>query len=747
MLVWLLPLALAALTGCPPRKAPVQEGPPPAVRPLAEQIAAVNDNLAGITRTLSGGGISVSTRIHEDGKEHRYDLDGWIRFLPPRFLYFDFSHLGMTSAVHIGSNNDMFWVWVRPEQNRLWWGRWADLQPADTSQLPLAPDMILAAMGLAPLPTTEAGLAGPRAEASDHRYTKLRYYAGGQKGPWLQREYWLDRYPPFLPRVVIFYEPGQKIKMLANLDDYQPVAESAVYIARDVRMTWPKENDSLHIRLGKLRFDEGITAESPAFQLIKERVPIKPDRWERVTEEGEVDEGADAMTAPVTAAAASAPAADTEPATSTQSTASTKPAPAAAPVTSDNEALPEVPAAQACEPVTAEPDRAPSVAPTTQPASTAPASRPTGLVKYQDGVFIDWGSRQVLLAGQVVLREGDLELFACSPNTKEHESIVCVMCQPRHMFEALGLIGLEPGRPPLYDNRAQSVVPATGDRLDIRVRWTEGNTVRTVPIWQWLWNRQENRPAGRVEWVFSGSMPTQDGYLLADLDGTIITVVDFESALVSVPASHTSANEDLWLRANTAQIPPVGTAVTVIVRAAESRLTFRLDGLGGLYVNGRQSTLRQAIEAARRQLGATGPGDGASQVEAVLEYDPGIADIQVEQLVMGLRQAGLSDLAVRPARPAQAVAEASGSGSATRDATADLATFAPLEQQGAAVLQVLSDLGRQLPSAMDSLTKSWQTKYIHISERATAAGRAAAGAARALEAMQGPAGQAPQQEP
>lgn len=297
-----LVVGLVALTGCPPPKGLSTEVPPPPLRPVAEQVAAVNRNVAGITRTLSGGGINVSSKIQDEGKTHRYDLDGKIRFLPPRFLYFDLSHLGVPSAVHIGSNDEQFWVWVKPEQNKLWYGRWADLHPADTKHMPLAPDMILSAMGLAPLPTAGSGLVGPMPRVDDHRYYKLLYSAGGENGLWIQREYWLDRYPPFLPRVVVFREPDGQVQMQATLDDYQSVEGSPVYVARDVRMIWPKEDDSLRIRFGKLKFDEKTTADSPAFispDKNSRRVPVPRSRWIAVTEEGVDEDEPAAATEPI----------------------------------------------------------------------------------------------------------------------------------------------------------------------------------------------------------------------------------------------------------------------------------------------------------------------------------------------------------------------------------------------------------------------------------------------------------------
>ncbi len=280
----LLAFSLVALTGCPPRPGRPIQMPPPPLRSLAQNVATVNNNVDGIIETLAGNAIGISATIHDDGSVHHYDLSGKLRFLPPRNLYLDLSHLGAPSAVHIGSNEQRFWVWVKPEQNRLWWGTWADLRPAGISDMPLPPDMILAAMGLSRLPGPGSFLRGPVPQAEDQRYYKLLYLTGGSNGLWIEREYWLDRYPPFLPRVILFRQPDGRVRMQARLDDYRPVSNSAVYIARDIRMLWPTQRDSLRMRLGRLAFDAKLTAGSRAYQWPA-NPPVPADRWVDVTEE------------------------------------------------------------------------------------------------------------------------------------------------------------------------------------------------------------------------------------------------------------------------------------------------------------------------------------------------------------------------------------------------------------------------------------------------------------------------------
>src|SRR5262249_41080401 len=81
-----------------------------------------------------------------------------------------------------------------------------------------------------------------------------------------------------------------------------------------------------------------------------------------------------------------------------------------------------------------------------------PATQPTGkVVRFAEGVSIDWGRKQVEIDSQVVLRDGVLELLACSRGTKEHESILQIRARPQNVYQALGMLGLPDGQPPRFD--------------------------------------------------------------------------------------------------------------------------------------------------------------------------------------------------------------------------------------------------------------------------------------------------------
>ena len=122
------------------------------------------------------------------------------------------------------------------------------------------------------------------------------------------------------------------------------------------------------------------------------------------------------------------------------------------------------------------------------PARQQGAAAPPALraVEYQPGIVIDYPANQVLVDAEIVLRQGVLELLACCPHTKEHESILRVLVRPLHVYEALGLLGVQPGRPPGWDPKHQTRIPPRGDPLEIVIRYPAASGMVEVNAWDWM---------------------------------------------------------------------------------------------------------------------------------------------------------------------------------------------------------------------------------------------------------------------
>ncbi|MHC5110006.1 MAG: YdjY domain-containing protein [Planctomycetota bacterium] len=189
---------------------------------------------------------------------------------------------------------------------------------------------------------------------------------------------------------------------------------------------------------------------------------------------------------------------------------------------------------------------------------------------FAPGVTIDWTRKQVEVETTVVLREGPLELVVCTPGTREHESILVTKAAPARIYQAMGLVGLEPGSPVRYDKANEKLIPPSGQRLELEVSYQSGGKQHQHPIDRWLLDAKGKKPGKKVRWVFAGSLVLDDGRFGADADGTVVCVVDFMTGLIAVDTLHVADNDALWLMANPKTIPPAKTDVRLIIKAARS---------------------------------------------------------------------------------------------------------------------------------------------------------------------------------
>lgn len=225
------------------------------------------------------------------------------------------------------------------------------------------------------------------------------------------------------------------------------------------------------------------------------------------------------------------------------------------------------------------------------------STRAERIIDYGPGVRINWRLRQIELAGVIVQRDAPLELFACSGPAKQHESVVRLAARPQHIFEALGLIGLTPGRPATWDEHTRSAIDAAGDPVDVQVQWSGPRSVMTADARQWMQDAATGESLRDTRWLFTGSYRLEDGRFAADLDGAVVAVVGFPSAVVTLvrvaperwsaaaasrprrpgdsgdapPGVYANKPDDLDLMADPEGIPPLGTPVTVILRPWQPR--------------------------------------------------------------------------------------------------------------------------------------------------------------------------------
>jgi hypothetical protein len=218
------------------------------------------------------------------------------------------------------------------------------------------------------------------------------------------------------------------------------------------------------------------------------------------------------------------------------------------------------------EPAAVAPDG--EVASEKSPAKRPLSKDPPGMKRLMPeyDVWIDPKNKRVVMDGTVVLREGQLEMFACPLGTKEHESIVAVDTKAYAVHAALLAVGAEVGTPVQFQPEYK---PATGAEIDIELVYRDAQgKVHRDRAQDWIRNVKTGK-AMELPWVFAGSgfwTDEADGrkYYMAE-QGDFICVSNFPSAMLDLPVESSQDNAQLLHEAFTDHIPPLGTRVRLVL--------------------------------------------------------------------------------------------------------------------------------------------------------------------------------------
>jgi hypothetical protein len=182
-------------------------------------------------------------------------------------------------------------------------------------------------------------------------------------------------------------------------------------------------------------------------------------------------------------------------------------------------------------------------------------------------VWIDPQEKAVLVDGQISLREGMLEMFACTRNTKEHESVVSANTKAFLVHAALLRLGAQPGHPAQF---VPEFKPPTGTEIDVLVHWVDpSGQAHTQRAQEWVKDIRTGK-AMTHPWVFAGSRfwtdeETGKQYYQAEA-GDFICVSNFGTAMLDIPVSSSQSNQELAFEAFTEHIPPLGAPVRLVLK-------------------------------------------------------------------------------------------------------------------------------------------------------------------------------------
>jgi hypothetical protein len=232
-----------------------------------------------------------------------------------------------------------------------------------------------------------------------------------------------------------------------------------------------------------------------------------------------------------------------------------------------------------------------TITPTANPADNPNTNEctptpPADLRQVFDHVRISRSHRFVEFDGIVPLDAHDeqtpdvyLELLACTPDTREHESLVMTRAKPSHLHAALLLIGLEPGTPGTWKRVGTSFepVPPTGSPVTVTITYTApNNTTSTAAATDWIIDQRTGTALAGADWIFAGSRIVEyrgQAFYDADGTGTVVGLTTFGSEVVSwgdVFSHQAAIQEPSWI-ANDSLVPAQGTPVVVRITAIDAR--------------------------------------------------------------------------------------------------------------------------------------------------------------------------------
>lgn len=186
-------------------------------------------------------------------------------------------------------------------------------------------------------------------------------------------------------------------------------------------------------------------------------------------------------------------------------------------------------------------------------------------------VLLDHKRREVTIPCELNMDSGLLEYLLVSEQGKRHESLLWTRCEPIQVHSALLLLRAR-GAPSnrvarLPSQEAPGLRPTAeqlpGDRVVVRVEWTNGLDRVVRPAGELVFNTHARRSPLQGPWVFNGSFLEQAGFA-AQLSGSLISLVTDPGALInSLAAGH--ERDDVWIP-HAGFLPPLKTTVRVVIQ-------------------------------------------------------------------------------------------------------------------------------------------------------------------------------------
>ncbi len=207
-----------------------------------------------------------------------------------------------------------------------------------------------------------------------------------------------------------------------------------------------------------------------------------------------------------------------------------------------------------------------------QPAPKVGELKPLGNDRFQVGrIVVDKRAGRFTVPGRVLVLGKPLEYLATSPGgMKAYESLLELDATGSELNLACILVGQErdPRQPDWRVFRQTRVLP--GRPLQLSIAWNEGDKRRQISAAEGILNPEAGVKADTVQWVYTGAPASdQRGAFVADETGTLIGFI--HDANTVIESTFTIGVGAYGSVRGSALMPPVGTAIELVVEAAAAR--------------------------------------------------------------------------------------------------------------------------------------------------------------------------------
>ena len=183
-------------------------------------------------------------------------------------------------------------------------------------------------------------------------------------------------------------------------------------------------------------------------------------------------------------------------------------------------------------------------------------------------IDFDVEKKQVRVECEMLAVNAPLEFFCCVKGTNDYESMIRAEIRPSHLHTALLAVGLEPGEPITYSEATKKFLPPRGPPLHLTMEYQKDGKTESVPAYRWMRDVKTKKGPPAFTWVFCGSRTMPDGKYAADATGYLVTVVNFDYAVIDVPELASSSNDLLEWERNPDITPKAGTKVWMVIEPA-----------------------------------------------------------------------------------------------------------------------------------------------------------------------------------